>query len=62
MAPDPTIGRSVSIGRSQDNDLVLKDLLVSRHHARVTQSIDGMSVEDPGSTTGTFVSSASNGT
>ncbi|MER8104952.1 ATP-binding cassette domain-containing protein [Kitasatospora sp. NPDC094016] len=34
-------GRTVRIGRSHDNDLVLDDLVVSRHHAELRELPDG---------------------
>ena len=34
------------IGRDQDNDLVLDDLLVSRHHAFLRRTPDGLAVVD----------------
>ncbi len=46
------IGRAVSIGRGGDNDLVLPDGSVSRHHATVRPSAGGWVVEDAGSTNG----------
>ncbi|TMK98294.1 MAG: FHA domain-containing protein [Actinobacteria bacterium] len=47
---------AVVIGRAQDVDFVLEDDQVSRHHARVTPSVDDSAViEDLGSANGTFV-------
>jgi ABC-type multidrug transport system ATPase subunit/pSer/pThr/pTyr-binding forkhead associated (FHA) protein len=44
------------IGRSPDNDLVLADLLVSRHHARISRETDGrLRLVDLDSSNGTFV-------
>ena len=46
----------VRIGRAGDNDIVLDDLLVSRHHAEVRQRADGgYELADLGSANGTFV-------
>ncbi len=44
-----------TMGRQSDNDLVLLDSRVSRHHARVIQDPEGYSIEDLGSRHGTFV-------
>jgi serine phosphatase RsbU (regulator of sigma subunit) len=46
---------SVRIGRSSENDLVLKDPAVSRFHAMVECRSDGPHVVDLGSRSGTFV-------
>ncbi|MBI4704232.1 MAG: sigma 54-interacting transcriptional regulator [Deltaproteobacteria bacterium] len=43
------------IGRAQGCDLVLADEHVSWRHARVVQGIDGVTIEDLGSTNGTAV-------
>ncbi len=42
-------------GRSDDNDIFLGDITVSRHHARFTVDDTGLRVEDLGSTNGTYV-------
>jgi ABC transport system ATP-binding/permease protein len=47
----------LTVGRGEDADLVLADVLVSRRHARVTPSDTGAVVEDLGSRNGTFVNS-----
>ena len=50
------IDRPVVIGRADDADVVLEDGEVSRHHARISPAGDGgATVEDLGSTNGTFV-------
>ena len=46
---------SVTLGASDDNDLVLDDEKVSREHARIYQEGDDWLVEDLRSTNGTFV-------
>jgi pSer/pThr/pTyr-binding forkhead associated (FHA) protein len=47
---------ALSVGRSDDNDLPLTgDDYVSVHHARFAPRMDGVYVEDAGSTNGTFV-------
>lgn len=45
----------VAIGRAADNDIVLDDPLVSRHHARLAWDGDGLRVTDLGSSNGTRV-------
>lgn len=44
-----------SLGRAEDNDLVLDDHMVSRHHAVVRQDAGRYVIADLGSTNGTFV-------
>lgn len=51
----PLAGGSISIGRSPDSTLVLRDDFASTHHARLTPQGDGWVIEDLGSTNGTFV-------
>ncbi|MEJ2864798.1 FHA domain-containing protein [Actinomycetospora flava] len=48
-------GASVTLGRDADNDVVLDDPSVSRHHATVTRTAAGYVVEDLGSFNGTTV-------
>ncbi len=43
------------IGRQADNDIVLDDASVSRHHAIVSRDADGFWIEDTGSKRGIFV-------
>src|SRR6266567_483169 len=45
----------VTIGRSQDNQIVLNDLEVSSHHAEILLKEQGYWITDVGSTNGTFV-------
>ena len=42
-------------GRTDDVAIFLGDVTVSRHHARFIVDEDGLSVEDAGSTNGTYV-------
>jgi hypothetical protein len=50
-----TLDRPVTrIGRAPDNDVVLADRAVSRHHAEVRREGDGFAVADVGSTNGTY--------
>jgi ABC-type multidrug transport system ATPase subunit/ABC-type multidrug transport system permease subunit len=44
------------IGRAQDCDLVVSEAPVSAHHCQLTHLADGFTLEDLGSTNGTFVS------
>lgn len=46
---------SVRIGSAADNDLVLNDRAVSRHHAEVRLTPEGLLLRDLGSTNGTFI-------
>jgi len=45
----------LTIGRAPDNDLVIDDLAVSAHHARIAKIQSEFFLEDLGSTNGTFV-------
>jgi hypothetical protein len=47
-----------TVGRSQDNDVVVNDPNVSRRHARLMRSENGFIVEDLGSTNGTLLDGA----
>ncbi len=44
-----------SIGRSQENDVVISDPNVSRRHARISRQDNGFVIEDLGSTNGTML-------
>ncbi len=46
---------SSTIGRATDNDIVIQDVLASRHHAFLTQSPLGTEIRDAHSVNGTFV-------
>jgi ABC transport system ATP-binding/permease protein len=46
---------AVTIGRATDNDLVIQDVLASRHHAFLTQTPLGTEIRDAHSVNGTFV-------
>jgi transcriptional regulator with GAF, ATPase, and Fis domain len=48
----------VRVGKASDNDLVLTDEMVSRHHCELARAPGGVWVRDLGSTNGTFVESA----
>lgn len=45
----------MTLGRDITNDLVINDPEVSRHHCRLTQGVGGYTIEDLGSTNGTFI-------
>ncbi len=55
----PLIQAWLTLGRSADNDIVLEDAEISRHHARIRGSGDNWILEDLGSTNGTYVNGAS---
>ncbi|NMO05162.1 FHA domain-containing protein [Gordonia sp. TBRC 11910] len=44
-----------TIGRTPDNDIVVSDVLASRHHAKVTKTSAGMFIDDLRSVNGTYV-------
>ena len=60
-APTPPERESISlrgvqrIGRTPDNDIVVSDVLASRHHAQVSSRGAALVIEDLGSVNGTFV-------
>ncbi|MFJ9617559.1 FHA domain-containing protein [Streptomyces noursei] len=47
--------RTTRIGRADDNDLVVDDLAVSRHHAELRAGPDGYRIADLGSHNGTYL-------
>src|SRR5271155_5124369 len=54
VTPDKPPG-SATIGRATDNDIVIQDVLASRHHAFLVQSPLGTEIRDARSVNGTFV-------
>jgi transcriptional regulator with GAF, ATPase, and Fis domain len=52
------LGERLRVGKAPDNDLVLNDDTVSRHHCELTRANDGVHVRDLGSTNGTRVQGA----
>ncbi|MFT4126049.1 MAG: FHA domain-containing protein, partial [Gordonia sp. (in: high G+C Gram-positive bacteria)] len=44
-----------TVGRTPDNDIVVNDVLASRHHARIVTQPDGLYLEDLGGINGTYV-------
>ncbi len=49
------VGREIVIGRSSDLDMVLVEDMVSRKHAKISATAEEITIEDFGSTNGTFV-------
>ena len=50
----PLVGK-ITIGRDKSNDIVLDNLLISRHHAEIQKIKDDYFIHDLGSSNGTFV-------
>lgn len=50
-------GDLVTIGRYAGNTIIITDEQVSRHHARLTKTSEGYTLEDLGSSNGLFVNS-----
>ena len=48
---------TITIGRTPDNDVMVADVLVSRHHAMLVPTDTGMEIRDAGTLNGTFVNS-----
>jgi hypothetical protein len=48
-------GGNTTVGRHPESDIFLNDVTVSRHHCRFVVKGDTLSVEDSGSTNGTYV-------
>ncbi len=49
---------NVTVGRHPESDIFLNDVTVSRHHCRFSVSSESLTVEDSGSTNGTYVNDA----
>lgn len=49
---------NVTVGRHPDSDIFLNDVTVSRHHCRFVITPGALTVEDTGSTNGTYVNDA----
>ena len=49
---------SIKIGRATDNDIVVPDVLASRHHATLVPTAGGTEIRDARSINGTFVNGA----
>ena len=46
---------NTTVGRHPESDIFLNDVTVSRHHCRFVTTLDSLTVEDSGSTNGTYV-------
>lgn len=46
---------NTTVGRHPESDIFLNDVTVSRHHCRFVTKTDSLTVEDSGSTNGTYV-------
>lgn len=55
----PLSGGRVRLGRGSDNDIVLADVSVSRHHAEIRRGPDGWAIHDLNSTNGVEVNRVS---
>ncbi|MEJ2485075.1 MAG: FHA domain-containing protein [Anaerolineales bacterium] len=51
----PILKELTTIGRKLDNDLVIQDVLVSRHHAEIVQRDGAYFIRDKNSTGGTYL-------
>ncbi len=51
----PSTEPEITIGRSNDNDVVFQDSSISAKHARIRCTSEGLVLEDLGSTNGTFI-------
>ncbi|WP_101948886.1 ATP-binding cassette domain-containing protein [Mycobacterium sp. 3519A] len=51
----PAAPHAVTVGRAPDNDIVVADMLASRHHARLLPTPSGTRIQDMRSINGTFV-------
>jgi chromosome segregation ATPase len=49
------IGKMLTVGRTNESDVCIPSKLVSRHHARLLLSPNGVIIEDAGSTNGCYV-------
>lgn len=56
-APEAPAG-AIKIGRATDNDIVIPDVLASRHHASLVPTAGGTEIVDARSINGTFVNGA----
>jgi ABC-type multidrug transport system ATPase subunit len=57
-APAAGIAGAIKIGRATDNDIVVPDVLASRHHATLIPTPRGTEIRDNRSINGTFVNGA----
>jgi ABC-type multidrug transport system ATPase subunit len=54
-AESPRPPGAITIGRETDNDIMIADVLVSRHHATLLPTQSGTEIQDERSSNGTFV-------
>ena len=47
--------KQFTIGRSKENDIIIDEASVSRHHATIIQTASGIVISDNGSSNGTFI-------
>ena len=47
--------KQFTIGRSKENDIIIDEASVSRHHATIIQTVSGIVISDNGSRNGTFI-------
>jgi pSer/pThr/pTyr-binding forkhead associated (FHA) protein len=48
-------GQQITLGRSDDSNIVLDDVTVSRVHALITKGASGWNIQDKGSLNGVYV-------
>ncbi len=51
----PLVKSEMVVGRDSDSDIQIDDRQVSRNHAKITQTLEGYTLEDLGSKNGTFL-------
>lgn len=56
--PVDNVAGAIKIGRATDNDIVVPDVLASRHHATLVPTAAGTEIQDNRSINGTFVNGA----
>lgn len=56
--PGAALVGAITIGRATDNDIVIPDVLASRHHATLVPTPSGTEIRDERSINGTFVNGA----
>ncbi|MCV7279228.1 FHA domain-containing protein [Mycolicibacterium flavescens] len=56
--PADNVPGAIKIGRATDNDIVVPDVLASRHHATLVPTPSGTEIQDNRSINGTFVNGA----
>ena len=49
------VGNSINIGRSEENDIQITDMSVSRHHLQIMEKDDQLFIKDLNSQNGTYV-------